>query len=159
MILVIAGIGALLLAAGIFVYIKWGRKLYSSDKEVIYYSFNIVGCLILIISLFVALVMGIKCSNARVIDEKIALYEEENTRIEQVVNDAVVQYMQYETDTYTNLRPTDPTVLVTLYPELKTNELVAKQLDLYVKNNNTIKELRCEKLDYKVLAWWLFFGQ
>lgn len=159
MIFAIAVIGALILAAGIFVYEKWGRKLYSSDNEVIYYALNTVGCIIILVSLIAALIMGIDYSNARVIDEKIALYEEENTRIEQVVNDAVVQYMQYETDTYTNLRPTDPTVLVTLYPELKTNELVAKQLDLYVENNNTIKELRCEKLDYKVLSWWLFFGE
>ena len=50
------------------------------------------------------------------------------------------------------------TVLVR-FPELKSNELVKKQMDVYVCNNDKIKKLKEEKLEYSVARWWLYFGK
>ena len=48
--------------------------------------------------------------------------------------------------------------LVTLYPELKADTLVAKQIEIYTNNNQKIKELKEQKLYGKVYKWWLYFG-
>jgi hypothetical protein len=48
-------------------------------------------------------------------------------------------------------------VLVERYPELKSNELVKQQLDLYIENNQEIKELKLEKLNKYKYELWLFF--
>ena len=45
-----------------------------------------------------------------------------------------------------------------MYPELKSDNLVTKQIELYVENNKQIKKLKSEKLDYNLMAWWLYFG-
>jgi hypothetical protein len=45
-----------------------------------------------------------------------------------------------------------------MYPDLKADTLVQKQIETYVANNNTIKELRTDKINGKVYRWWLYFG-
>lgn len=37
--------------------------------------------------------------------------------------------------------------LVQLYPDLKSNDLVKKQMDIYVNNNKKIKKLKTKKLN------------
>ena len=48
-------------------------------------------------------------------------------------------------------------MLFSMYPELKSNELATKQINLYISNNAEIKKLKEAKLDYEVYKWWLFF--
>lgn len=111
------------------------------------------------ISFVATIVLGIGYSNNRVIDKKIAMYQEENQHIEEQIQTVVDNYMQYESDTFDKITGEgDPITLVTLYPELKSNELVARQIEVYQENNQQIKDLQCEKLDHQVEAWWLFFG-
>jgi hypothetical protein len=43
-------------------------------------------------------------------------------------------------------------------PKLKSNELVVKEIDVYVKNNNKIKSLKEDKINYNADKWWLYFG-
>lgn len=75
MIIVILAVGILMVICGSILYSK-----LESDKDDIAAAFQIIG-VIVIISSFIAFVSLLKCVLDRVgIDEKIAMYEEENTK-------------------------------------------------------------------------------
>ena len=86
MILVILVIGILMIILGIVLYDK-----LNSGKDEIGTIFQIVGTVATIISTIVAIVLLICVLNRVNIDKKIALYEEENAKIEQQISDAVKQ--------------------------------------------------------------------
>ena len=80
----------------------------------------------------------------RYIDQKIQAYEEENERIEKDVDFVVAKYMEHENQTFDMSEVESSTVLVQMYPELKSNELVSKQMDIYNENNKKIKKLKMQ---------------
>ena len=98
-------------------------------------------------------------ATAHTIDEKIQMYQQENESIEQSVGIAVRAYMDYERETYSNFSNKDAMNLVSLYPDLKSDQLVQKQIDIYVSNNNKIKELREDQIDLAKARWNLYFGR
>lgn len=159
MLIVIFSIGLALLIISILVYIKWGDDLYSTDDDWIDISVAVMGLLIMLVSLCAALVLGISYSSRIIIDEKINLYLSENSKIEEQMNTVIENYMGYEQETFEKAKNENAIAVVSMYPELKSNELVSKQIEIYVANNQTIKELECERLKYKLYAWWLFFGK
>lgn len=108
---------------------------------------------------------GYNISKLQVSDRKIAMYQEENNNIQTQITDIVDNYMKYESNTYDkslkniDLKNTDVVVLTQLYPNLKSDEMVKTQIEIYQKNNEAIKKLKEEKLDYEVSKWWLYFGK
>lgn len=94
-----------------------------------------------------------------VIDEKIEMYQEENANIEEQIDSLVKNYMNFESDTYEKLKGNDAVTLVSLYPELKSDELVSRQITTYQNNNDKLKELKEQKIDARVYRWWLYFGK
>lgn len=94
-----------------------------------------------------------------VIDEKIDMYLEENEKIENQIDNLVKNYMSYESDTYEKFKSNDAVTLVSLYPELKSDELVNRQITTYQNNNDKLKELKEQKINARVYRWWLFFGK
>ena len=108
----------------------------------------------LVISIFV----GIGVVNGRTLDAKISMYTEENENIETEMNSLVEQYMNYESGTYGELKGESSITLVSLYPELKADTLVTKQIEVYIANNEKIKNLKEKKIDLSVKKWWLYFG-
>ena len=113
---------------------------------------------LIIIEFIAAIILCIGVSELRVIDEKIEMYTEENTKIESQMDDLIRNYMEYEGNTFKEFKSESAVVLINLYPELKSDVLVQKQLDIYVANNEKIKELKNEKITGKVKKWWLYFG-
>lgn len=109
--------------------------------------------------LIAAIILCIRVSDGSVIDKKIAMYQKENTKIENQMDVLVSQYMKFETDTYGELKNESSITLVSLYPDLKSDELVKKQIDVYESNNKEIREMKEKKIDLKVLKWWLYFGK
>jgi hypothetical protein len=97
-------------------------------------------------------------SKLSVIDAKIEMYETENATIETQIAETVSQYQNYEKETFTELAPESAVTLVALYPELKSDTLVQKQIEVYLENNSKIKELKETKISGKVYRWWLYFG-
>lgn len=93
------------------------------------------------------------------IDEKIAMYQEENANIEEQIDALVKNYMKYESDTFSEFKSEDSMTLVSLYPELKSDELVQAQISVYAENNKKIKELKEQKIDVAKSKWWLYFGK
>lgn len=154
MILVILVIGILMVTLGIVLYDKLD---YGKDK--IGKIFQIIGTVATIISTIVTIVLLICVLNRVNIDKKIALYEEENAKIEQQIADTVKQYQEYETGIFTEVAPESSITLVALYPELKSDTLVQSQIEVYVENNKTIKELKSSAINAPVYRWWLYFGK
>lgn len=110
------------------------------------------------ILLICTLSLGVQLGYCRVVDSKIAMYVEENTKIEAEISDIVSDYKEYEADVLKECSGKSPITLVQLYPELKSDALVKSQIKLYKENNQKIKELKLEKINYDVKRWLLYFG-
>ena len=154
MILVILVIGILMAVGGTFLY----YKLYD-DKEIIGTSLQITGAIIIMISAIASIILFISVIDRVGIEKKIAMYEEENTKIEQQIADVVTQYQEYEEGIFTEVTPESAMTLVALYPELKSDTLVQSQIEVYADNNKQIKELKCKAINASILRWWLYFGK
>lgn len=128
--------------------------------------FGIIGAgiaeLIIIISI-ICNIVGL--TDLKMADKKIAMYEEENSNIQNQVSEIVKNYQDYEKNTYSeslknaDLSNTDIVVLAQLYPDLKANEMVNKQIEIYQENNKKIKELKEQKINNELCKWWLYFGE
>lgn len=95
----------------------------------------------------------------RTLDDKIVMYEQENAAIEQSVDVLVKDYYKHESDTYSSLKPENAVLFASAYPELQSNELATKQLEIYVENNNKIKELKVDQINLSRNRFWLYFGR
>ena len=97
--------------------------------------------------------------NGRVIEQKIELLETRNQEIEEKVKDTVRTYMEYEGKTYADLKIDSYINLVNLYPDLKSDELIKSEIELYQKNTEEITNLKMEKINISNYKWWLYFGK
>lgn len=116
------------------------------------------GTIPLVICIIVAIPLAIQVSNLSVIDQKIAMYEQENAKIEQQIETAITAYQQHEKDVFTEVKPDSYIQLVSIYPELKSDTLVKEQIKTYQSNNKKIKELKVTAINGNVKRWWLYFG-
>lgn len=91
------------------------------------------------------------------VDKKIEIYQEENKKIEEDVAIVVSNYLNHESSTFKEIID-NPTALAVVCPELKSNELVSKQIDLYIKNNKKIKDLKLSKVSKNTYEFLLYFG-
>ena len=122
-------------------------------------GFGILGCLIGFIALIGIFVNIGFLVYGRTLDDKIAMYEQENAAIEQSVDVLVKDYYKHESDTYSSLKPENAVLFASAYPELQSNELATKQLEIYVENNNKIKELKEDQINLSRNRFWLYFGR
>ena len=150
MILLIFGICILMVIGGSILYDKF-------DTDVSY-NVAIFGVALGFVSFILIIIFGIRVKSLSVIDDRIAMYEEENARIEQQVADVVEQYQKYETDIFMEVAPESAVTMVSLYPELKSDSLVQAQIEVYTENNKTIRDLRDKQIKGNVYRWWLYFG-
>ena len=116
---------------------------------------------VLCIGLIVVIcILMTEVATANILDDKIAMYQEENTAIEQDIDKIVKEYLAHEHDTFADLKTEESSItLVTLFPELKSDNLVQQQLEIYVANNANIKRLKEEKIDISKKKWILYFGR
>ena len=113
-------------------------------------------CIIALVGIFINIDYLIR---GRTLDDKIAMYEQENAAIEQSVDVLVKDYYRHEFDTYSSLTPENAVLFASAYPELQSNELATKQLEIYVENNNNIKELKKDQINLSKNRFWLYFGR
>ena len=125
-----------------------------------FWAFGVgIGILLLVINIIFLFLLVNEVKQLDVIDKKIEMYQEENTNIENNIDVLVKQYMEHEKSTFKDVTAESSITLINLYPDLKSNELVQQQINIYTENNNKIKELKEHKLDYQVSKWWLYFGK
>lgn len=137
-------------------------QVHQSDDWINYgVVVSIISVVTFIFTLFFTITCICEVIDARYLDESIAMYEEENQKIEQSIALTVENYQKYETDIFkdvSNSHSESPMILLTLYPELKSDALVQKQIEVYVSNNEKIIELKAQKIRAKSSKWWLYFG-
>ena len=125
-----------------------------SDDELIPVALILPGICIIAMA-----ICAVSVVNGRVIDDKIQMYTKENEVIETQIETVVAEYMEYESETLKDLKGDSAIALVSLYPELKTDEIVKTQIETYQANNTKIKELKEEKINLSNYKWWLYFGK
>lgn len=135
-------------------YLEW-----DSSSEVFSILATVVACIafgILIAICSLAPTVATECA----IDNKIAMYQEENAKIEQDIDKIVQEYLKNEHDTFPDLKTEESSItLVTLIPELKSDTHVEQQLHIYVFNIIMIETLRDEKIGFAKLKWILYFSR
>lgn len=154
MILVILEVCIGLIMGGLL--LRWNSPNYRGEElgVVLLAIGSVVGAFVL------AFVIYFTCDVVSITptQQKIAMYTEENTQIEERIANTVAAYKEYEQETFAEFKQDDVMVAVSLYPELKSDTLVQKEIETYINNNNTIKQLKAELIDKSISKWWLYFG-
>lgn len=96
--------------------------------------------------------------NGKYIDDRIAVYQEENINIEKDITAIVEQYQEHETKVFNMSEISSSVTLIQMYPELKSNNMVLKQIEIFNENNKKIKSLKSKKIDYEKAKFMLYFG-
>ena len=137
--------------------IGWAKSDYWNEEG--WSILTSLGVILLMANIIALFIMVNQVKELDIIDKKIEMYQEENTKIENDIDMLIKQYMEHEKKTLSEFKSESSITLVNLYPDLKSNELVQQQLNIYVENNNKIKELKNNKLEYQLSKWWLYFGK
>lgn len=122
------------------------------------FDFMSISIALLIGSIIATFFLITSVRSLNIIDDKIAMYESQNAKIEEQIAGVVEQYMEYESGVFTEVSSDSAITLVALYPELKSDALVESQIELYTENNRKITELMEKKINGSVTRWWLYFG-
>ena len=128
--------------------------IFNEEDELVLITLGVFTCEI-IVSIFLLHSLV----SMRVIDNKIKLYKSQNKEIENKIEITVKNYMEYEGNTYKELKSDNYIQLVNLYPDLKADQLVQQQMTLYTDNNNKIIKLKEDKINKTIYKWWLYFGR
>ena len=144
-----------LVCVGVIVFGSWVYNHVGDIPGGVIMACGIFGSIVSFIALIalLATVSGLKA-----VDAKIDMYQAENAQIENQITECIKEYQKYETEIFTEVAPDSAITLVSLYPELKADELVKKQIEIYVANSQKIKELKEEKIMGNVYRWWTYFG-
>ena len=120
---------------------------------------GVVALIVLAIVVPIAITNTIKIPQ---MEERIAIYKEENTRIEEQIKTVIETYQDYEQGIFEDIDldeiSSEKLILLTsIYPELKSDAMIQELIQVYINNTNEIKSLRTQKLDHELWRWWLCF--
>lgn len=106
----------------------------------------------------VAMALLVELTTIKPIPAKIDMYMQENEKIEAQIAECVTNYQKHEEKIFTEVAPENAITLASLYPELKSDALVKQQINIYIANNEKIKEFKNKELNASAFRWWLYFG-
>lgn len=135
--------------------ILWFKKPYSDAGATVF----AISLVMLVVVIICCLFNVNKIVKANTLEQKIVVYQEEMTNIENNINPVVQNYLDHEKETYTALTPDNAVIFASIYPELSSNEIVQKQLNIYNEYLISIKNLKLEIAEISTAKWWLYFGQ
>lgn len=135
--------------------IFWFKKPYSDAGPTVF----AISLIMLVVIIICCLFNVNKIVKANTLEQKITVYQEEMTNIENSINPVVQNYLDHEKETYTALTPDNAVIFASIYPELSSNEIVQKQLNIYNEYLISIKNLKLEIAEISTAKWWLYFGQ
>lgn len=141
----------ILLVLGIIITL-WGG--FRDDDGII-----IFGIFIGLPSLIVMLIAGgIYNYNSSTIDSRLAVLEEQNATVLTQVEPLVQQALNYESSTYKDLKLDVNKLIIfaQMYPELKANSFLNKQIDIILANQEEIKQLKLDKASLNAYHLWLW---
>ena len=138
-----------------------GVEVYSRS-----FDFEAVGAALCVVGFSLALAAGIAatiltgcCADVAKVDEKIELYEAENAAIEQRMMEIVQRYQEHEQEIFGEITEKNAMVYITLYPELRSDSLVEKQMTIYYSNHEKLMYLKEQQLIAPLYRWWVYFGR
>ena len=143
MLWILLGVFVLMILAGIFV---------SSDELM---GGGFAGFAIFLITTVIAL----WCYNdtKSTVNERITVLEQRNEEVLAQVEPVVNKYLEYESSTLKEFKvDASKIIALSMYPELKGNEMVQEQLAIIKENQKVITELKLEKAGLKAYKLWLF---
>ena len=121
-----------------------------------------VGCYIFSALLLVATLITLSCYNDTKVscDKKIAVLEERNELVLKQIEPIVNRYLLYESETLEKVKiNTENIIGLSMYPELKGNEFLKSQIDIIVKNQDEITQLKLSKAELNAYKLWIFMGE
>ena len=133
----------------------WHHEIQTKIAIVLSIILGIMFVLHLMVACMVWVPNMVEC---KTIEYKIEMYEQENTEIESDIEKIVEQYYKHENATFDMSEINSATTLVQMYPELKSDKLAMKQIDIYKENNDAIKSLKINQINCQKAKWWLYFG-
>lgn len=160
MLLVVLGI---FLALAIVCAVIDVRRRKEHYYDMLESGWTFLGSIFLVITLILLCVICFKAYDvipeANIIDNKIAMYEEENARLEEQVAVTVNAYMQHESTTYEEILSENSINIALTLPELQSNEMVQQQIKIYMNNAEQIKTLKNQLIELSARRWRLYFGR
>ena len=141
----------ILLVLGIALVI-WGG--FRDDDGVIYLGF-FVGFPTLAALLIAG---GVYNYDSSTINSRLAVLEEQNTTVLTQVEPIIQQALNYESSTYKDLKLDVNKLIIfaQMYPELKANSFLNKQIDIILANQEEIKQLKLDKASLNAYHFWLW---
>ena len=118
-----------------------------------------VGMAIFIVFFFVtALVVGLYNYDKSTINNRLAVLEEQNQLVLSQIEPLVQQALEYESNTYKDFKLDAAKVIAftQLYPDLKANNFLNKQIDIILANQEEIKQLKLDKASLNAYHFWLW---
>lgn len=118
-----------------------------------------LGMLIFMVSLISLLITGgIYNYRASTADSRLAVLEEQNQVVLNQIEPLVQQALNYESSTYKDLKLDAAKIIAftQLYPDLKANEFLNKQIEVILTNQKEIKQLKLDKASLNAYHFWLW---
>lgn len=118
-----------------------------------------IGAGIFIVFLFVtAIAVGVYNYDKTTIDNRLVVLEEQNKVVLSQIEPIVQHALEYESNTYKDFKlDADKLIAFTqLYPDLKANDFLNKQIDVILANQQEIKKLKLDKASLNAYHFWLW---
>lgn len=146
----------ILLVIGI-AFIIWGGIQNDSynDGEGLIMLGSVIGVPSLIALL---IVVGIYNYDSSTINSRLTVLEEQNTTVLTQVEPLVQKALDYESSTYKDLKLDVNKLIIfaQMYPELKANDFLNRQIDIILANQQEIKQLKLDKATLNAYHFWLW---
>ena len=118
-----------------------------------------LGASIIVVFLFVtAIVVGFYNYDKTTINSRLVVLEEQNQVVLSQIEPLVQQALEYESNTYKDFKLDAAKIIAftQLYPDLKANNFLNKQIDIILANQEEIKQLKLSKATLNAYHFWLW---
>ena len=122
-------------------------------------AISTMGVIIFTVFLFITTVtVGIYNYDKSTIDSRLAILEEQNQVVLSQIEPLVQQALEYESNTYQDFKLDVAKIIAftQLYPDLKANSFLNKQIDVILANQQEIKQLKLDKASLNAYQFWLW---
>lgn len=101
---------------------------------------------------------GVYNYRSSTIDSQLPVLEEQNQVVLSQIEPLVQQALEYEANTYKDFKLDAAKVIAftQLYPDLKANSFLNKQIDIILANQEEIKQLKLDKASLNAFHFWLW---
>lgn len=153
MLIIVLSVGLILIILGI---VLKHVKHWDECQEI---SFIMSGGLISVLAIIPICIGLVFIVSGFSIDEKIKVCEQENAKFESAITVVVKNYLDHEQITYSEMTNDIATTWVSILPELQSNEIIMKQMDIIQNNNAAIRNLKNDKINLRIWKFLLYFGK